>query len=328
MFNRINYTKVAAVCVALLWLGGCVQTKPTPGYARAGDHITVGLGGIIRNAGGEAVLKKSDLVITLTDANSQQFNLEPRFIFKSYIDYSAQMNTFTFDGTNQAVGLTGMVPYDGGWMVVIPLTYPQQYSSPLPLAVGPATISVSSPSNKLVNTADSVEGDLSSVPLEIIAGTSAQDVDFVRQFGAYNTTPNSFVVSPDTLAGITEVGGAFFAINYNDDTFFTNGLEPVVVPSNHNPYVQLNYNVVSNGDGTGTIFVTLLNPAGFKTLVTASPNSSFLADLSVRLNYFSGGTPAAAKANFSVDTFNSYYIGMNGAVIPGVEPVLTHAIDL
>ncbi|MCB1703212.1 MAG: hypothetical protein KDI17_00005, partial [Halioglobus sp.] len=165
-------------------------------------------------------------------------------------------------------------------------------------------------------------------PLEIIAGTSAQDVDFVWQFGAYVSSPNSFVVAPSTLAGITEVGGAFIAINYNDDSFFKNGLEPVVVPSNHNPYVQLNYNVVSNNDGTGTIFVTLLNPAGFKTLPTAGPNSSFLSDLTVRLNYFSAVTPAAAKANFSVDTFNSYYIGMNGAVIPGVAPVLTHTVDL
>ena len=192
--------------------------------------------------------------------------------------------------------------------------------------MGPATISVTSP--KLLNTANGVEGDLSSIPIEIIAGSSAQDVDFVRQFGAYNSTPTSFVVEPSSLTGISSVGGAFFTINYNDDSFFTNGLEPIVVPSNHNPYVQLNYNVVPNGDGTGKILVTLLNPAGFKTVVTADPNSSYLSDLTVRLNYFSSGTPAAAKANFSVDAGNSYYIGLNGAVIPGVTPELTHAVDL
>jgi hypothetical protein len=180
----------------------------------------------------------------------------------------------------------------------------------------------------LLNTADGVEGDLSSIPIEIIAGTAAQDTDFVRQFGAYLSTPTSFVVAPDTLAGINAVGGAFFTINYSDDSFFVNGVEPTVVPSNHNPYVQLNYNVIPNGDGTGKILVTLLNPAGFKTVATADPNSSYLSDLTVRLNYYSGGTPAAAKAIFSVDAGNSYYIGLNGAVIPGVTPVLTHAIDL
>ena len=101
-----------------------------------------------------------------------------------------------------------------------------------------------------------------------------------------------------------------------------------MVPSNHNPYVQLNYNVVSNGNGTGTIYVTLLNPAGFKTLVAAAPNSSLLSDLTVKLVYFSSGTPAQAKANFSVNTNDSYYIDMNGTKYGGITPVLTHAEDL
>ncbi len=326
MVTRMSFTQLLSVCVVLFWLGGCVQTKTIPGYARAGDHVTIGLGGIVRNAGGEAALKPADLTITLTDANGQQFTLESRYLFKTYADYSAKLNTFTFDGTNALVGLNGMVPYDGGWMVVVPLTYPAQYGSPLPLAVGPATISVTSP--KLLNTASAAEADLSAIPVEIIVGTSPEDTDYVRQFVGYLPTGTSFVVSPGDLSGIDAVGGAFFTINYNDDSFFTNGLEPVVVPSNHNPYVQLNYNVVSNGDGTGSILVTLLNPAGFKTLATAAPNSSYLSDLSVRLNYFSTGTAAAAKANFSIDSFNSYYVGMNGAVLPGVTPVLTHAVDL
>jgi hypothetical protein len=92
--------------------------------------------------------------------------------------------------------------------------------------------------------------------------------------------------------------------------------------------VQINYNVVPNGDGTGSILITLLNPAGFKTVATASVNSSTLSDLSLRLNYFSTGTPTQAKTIFSIDPFNSYYIGMDGAAIAGVTPVLTHVIDL
>jgi hypothetical protein len=188
-----------------------------PRLCASGDHVTIGLGGIVRTARSEAALKPGDLTIALTDANSQQFTLESRYLFKTYADHSAQLNTFAFDGINALVGLNGMVPYDGGWMVV--------------------------------------------------------------------------------------------------------------VPSMHNPYVQLNYNVVPSGDGTGTILVTLLNPAGFKTLATTAPNSSYLSDLSVRLNYFSTGTPAVAKDNFSIDTFNSDYVGMNGAVLPGVTPVLTHAVD-
>lgn len=329
MVTRMRLSRVVCACIILLWLGGCVQTKTTPGYARAGDHVVIGLGGIVRNASGAAVLTEDDLTITLTDANGTDFNLQPRMIFKTFADYSALMNTFTFNGTSAGLGLVGMVPYDGGWMVVAPLTPPNDYNNPLPLAVGAATISVTSP--KLVNTASVVEGDLSEIPIEIIAGTSPEDIEFLRQFSGYLTTEESFLVAPDDLTGISEVGGAFFTINYNDDTFFQGGLAPVVVPANHNPYVQVNYNLVPNGDGTGKILVTLLNPAGFKTVATASANSSYLADLTLRLNYFGAvadADRALAKANFSVDTFNSYYIDLNGAVIPGVTPVLTHSVDL
>jgi len=317
---------LVAIVVASIWLAGCVQTKTTPGYARAGDHIIIGLGGAIRNAGGTVALKASDLTIRLTDSNSQQFLLEPRFIYKSYVDYTAQVNTYSFDGTNAAIGLTGMVPYDGGWLVVAPLTYPGQYNSPLPLAPGAATISVTSP--KLTNTANAVEGNLSAIPIQIIAGTAPEDANFVKQFVGYVNAPNSFVVRPNSLVGINNVGGAFLAIEYSDDSFFKNGIMPVVVPSDHNPYVQTNYNVVPNGDGTGTIYVTLVNPAGFKTLATATPNSSRLSDLTLRMNYFSNGTPAQAKTKFSVNTIKSHYIDVNGYTIGSIYPVLTHAVDL
>lgn len=326
MNTNIFVMKILLMVIAAAWLSGCVQTKTTPGYARAGDHIVIGLGGAIRNAGGTAALKPSDLTITLTDFNNQQFVLEPRYVYKSYVDYTAQVNTYSFDGTNALVGLTGMVPYDGGWVVVAPLTYPGQYNSPLPLAVGAATISVTSP--KLTNTANAIEGNLNAIPIQIIAGSSLQDVDFVRQFVGYINTPNSFVVRPNSIDGVNNVGGAFLAIEYSDDSFFKNGVMPVVVPSDHNPYVQTNYNIVPDGDGSGTIYVTLVNPAGFKTLATATPNSSRLSDLTVRMNYFSDGTPTQAKTKFSINTMKSYYIDLNGYTMGSIYPVLVHAVDL
>lgn len=326
MKHSATFLKLAILVLAAVWLAGCVQTKTTPGYARAGDHIVIGLGGTVRNAGGNVALKPSDLTITLTDHNNQQFVLESRFIFKSYVDYTAQVNTYSFDGTNVQSGLTGMVPYDGGWFVVAPLTYPNQYGSPLPLAVGPAKISVAS--SKLTNTGNNLEGNLNAIPIEIIPGTSAQDVDFVRQFIGYVNTPNSFVIRPNSLAGLNDVGGAFLVIEYSDDSFFKNGVQPVVVPSDHNPYVQTNYNIVPNGDGSGTIYVTLVNPVGFKTVATADTNASLLSDLTIRMNYFSNGTPAQAKTKFSINTIESHYIDLNGNTIGSIYPVLTHSVDL
>jgi hypothetical protein len=37
---------------------------------------------------------------------------------------------------------------------------------------------------------------------------------------------------------------------------------------------------------------------------------------------------AAAKASFSVDAASSYYIGMDGAILSGITPVMTHIADL
>ena len=111
-----------------------------------------------------------------------------------------------------------------------------------------------------------------------------------------------------------------------DDGEFGN----ITAPSN----LVLNYQIVGqdgdnpNGDGTGRIYVTLLNPAGFTTVAAASNNSSMLSDLSVKLQYFSSSTATTMKSTFTLDTASSYYIDTNGAVIAGLQPQMVHAEDL
>ncbi|MCP4830395.1 MAG: hypothetical protein GY889_16110, partial [Proteobacteria bacterium] len=107
--------------------------------------------------------------------------------------------------------------------------------------------------------------------------------------------------------------------------------EPMVVPVDHNPYVQLNYNHVANGDGTGTIYVTLLNAAGFSDEANATQNTTPLSGLAVKLLYFKPALTAVvpqAKASFSINAANSYYIGTDGSILTGISPVLTHNADL
>ena len=99
----------------------------------------------------------------------------------------------------------------------------------------------------------------------------------------------------------------------------------------HNPYVQLNYNHVANGDGTGTLYVTLLNAAGFSDAANATQNTTPLSGLAVKLLYFKSSATSAvtqAKASFSINAANSYYIGTDGAILTGISPVLTHNADL
>lgn len=329
MTRASNAVKAIVLLLAIVWLAGCVQTKTAPGYARAGDYIVLGLGGVARNAGGAAALGADDLTITLTDANAVDHALEARYIFKSYLDYTSWMNFATIDGSTNTFGLSNMSAFDGGWFAVVPLTYPSQYSSPLPLAVGDATVSVASP--KLTNIGNAIEGDLSAIPIEIIAGISPPDEDYQRQFIGYSDSGRNFVIAPDDLTGISEVGGLFLEIDYNDDSFFTAGVEPMVVPAENHPFVQLNYNHISNGDGTGKLLVTLLNSGGFKTGANATQNSSPLSSLALKLMYFSAIGDAKvpeAKASFSVNVGNSYYIDMVGGSLSGVTPVMTHISDL
>ncbi|MCX2979220.1 hypothetical protein [Candidatus Marimicrobium litorale] len=329
MFVLSTGLRCSVLCLTLLWVVGCVQTKPVPGYARAGDRIVLGLGGIERNSGGEAVLKASDLSITLTDASSVEHDLEALFVFKSFPDYAARLNAGVIDGQIDLFGLSGMSAFDGGWFVVVPLNPPGMPETPLPLAVGAATVEITSP--KLTNIADAMEGDLSAIPVEIIAGTSARDGDYDRQFVGYTQYGDNFLIAPDNLAGVSQAGGAFLEIEYNDDSFFAAGAEPMVVPVDHNPYVQLNYNHVANGDGTGTLYVTLLNAAGFSDEANATQNTTPLSGLAVKLLYFKSGATSAvtqAKASFSINAGNSYYIGTDGSILTGISPVLTHNADL
>jgi hypothetical protein len=319
------------LCISIAyWLVGCVQTKPVPGYARAGDNVVLGLGGIHRNGLSEDI-STDDLTITITDSGGVVHNLQALQTFKSYPEYNSRMNASALSGSADSMGI---MPFDGGWFVTVPLTVAGDTSTPLPLAEGWASISVTSP--KLTNLADNNEGDLSALPIEIIAGVSSYDSDYNRQFTYYRPTNNNFLIGPDDLSGVNNVGGAYFVINYTDDSLFKPGIFPVALPSGHHPFVQLSYNVIEHGDGTGEIRITLLNPAGFTTFATSTNQTSLLADLSIKLLYapasisYPAGTdiPAIYKAAFSLDLAQSYYIDINGDVISGLQPELTHVTDL
>jgi hypothetical protein len=310
---------------ALAIVAGCVQTKPIPGYARAGDIVIVGLGGIERNSNGTQVLRPDDLDITITDSSNAVYNLTATQIFKSYPDHAAYMNTSAIQ-----VGALGLVPFDGGWFAAVPLHETSGGgSTPLPLATGLATINVDSA--KLENTNHPWEGNLTSLPLEILAGQSTLDSQYLQQFIGYSPSLNSFLLAPDAPESAANIAGAFLSVEYYDKTYFSNGIEPMIVPSSHNPYVQLSYTVVDNGNGTGVINIILLNPQGFSAAETGSNNSSLVSDLTVKLIYFASGNtgqPAIAKTQFAMDTAASYYIDTSGAIIQGLTPTLTHSSEL
>jgi hypothetical protein len=307
----------ALLIVLVGLLSGCIQTQSIPSHARSGETIILGLGGIHRNAGSNYNLKKTDLSATLTDSSGIEHQLMVDALFKVYQDHNSVLNMGTITGVYSGMDFD---VYDGGWFAAVSLTTASPRQA-LPIASGDATIRVDS--TDLINTNYApYEGDLLNIPIEIVEGEVEWDSDVLQQFNKYQSYENAFVVEPDDLAAVDEVAGAYLVIHYSDDSLLSR--EPIVIPVGHNPFIQLAYNVVNHGDGTGSIYVTLMNPAGFKTREARIDNSSLLADLSVRLQYFevNGVDLNLLEGSFTLDQSASYYVDMQGDAIFAIDPLM------
>lgn len=320
MFGRLART-LSMLCIgAAVFLAGCVQMTPIPGYARAGDALVLGLGGIKRNVGGNQALTLSDITVTLTDSANNTYNLAPQHLFKAFPDYASQMNYQMIGGTSTMAPLT-IEPFDGGWFVAVRLP-----TSTPAVATGPATISITSPTGKLLNSPSNGnygtfpnmihDGDLASIPLEILPGTtnpsSAASTNYMNQFRGYsNALTAGFNIAPSSLLGLTDVGGMQVTLTYTNSAY-----KPIVFPYNHNPSINLQQNTIDNGDGTYTLNVILTAPQGFAA--TETPRKPSLRDLNLRVMFF-GTSGAAAAPDFQV--VSSKLIDTSGNVIPGVTAV-------
>lgn len=316
--NTFHRLLPVLLIAALTALAGCVQIAPIPAIAHAGDTVVLGLGGINRNWSGE---KPRNLQLSITDAANQSFPLESAVIFQAYPDYRAGTNIMALNG-----GPPNLQTFDGAWFLSVGLT---DNIGPLNLAPGPATIHVAA-DNLLVAHDDqdqpfAEEGDLTQIPIEILAGPPSP-ANGVAQFGAYDNRGTHFLARPAAGSGAT-LGGAFYAINYQSDSEFT-ALKPMVFPVSHNPFVKMDYKIQQNGNGSGTYYIYVYNPAGFTASTPRQPKQAPLQDLGVHLEYFDGSVTAAMKTNFALDTANSYFIDIDGNRINGLQAQMLHADQL
>lgn len=320
-----NIAKGASTIICSIAFSACVQLGPVPNYARSGDTIVLGIGGIQRNTSGEQNLQSSDLVVTLTDSANVTYTLPTQYPFKAYPDYSSLMNFQTVGRTTVMAPLP-IQAFDGGWFVPVMLTQAGGTTALPNLALGSATISVTSPTVTLVNTPSTggfaSEGNLLSIPVEIIAGQTnpggTASVNFKRQFQAYSTNQvKSFNIAPSSLAGVTTVGALQVAIKY-DPTYYSAAIDPIVVPYSHNPSINLQQNIVANGDGTKTINILLTAPKGFSS--TPTPLIPALRDLNLRVMYFGSKTGFNITNDFQI--MSSKLIDTNGSTIPGLGAVV------
>jgi len=300
--------------VALVILSGCIGQVPTPGFARKGDVVNLNLGGIKRNANMQEI-NITDLTVTITDSDSQVYSPQLLGTYRAFPDHTSQ---YAVSAQNRADPNFGQLyPHDGALWLTIRLFDPQ--SGPLPLAVGPATISISSP--KLVQTSFTYDGDYTNIPIEILPGTGTPSLAD-NQNQAYQT--NTYLtVAPSTTTGVGTVGGMQVEIVYNDSVTSGDPYELRAVPLNHDPNISLIQSITDNGDGTKTLVAMLTNPNGFVDLPSWTQGQSTYFDLRLGLVSSKGLTAFQNwMTDFTLVTTNSFYVDINGNPIGAASPVL------
>lgn len=315
----------AMLCLALATTG-CITTTTVPGRVMTGDLLQIGLGGVKRNSTGKA-LTASDLAVTIEDSAMVTHNVKVVGLFRAFPDYTSW---YARDSLNRQDFVFGEVePYDGMWWTTLRLVAPGSGDTPLPLAVGPATITITS--TELINTGWSEEGDLTSFPVEVLAGVRVPTEAELRQYSAYRHQV-ALRIDPDTLSGVSVVGGLQVKLTYNTSAILAAGVSPRVVPISHDPNISIIQGTVNNGDGTETVTAMITNPNGFVPNADSGGswvigNSTF-DDLQFAVvmqdnTNLADGWPS----NYWLEPSESYYIDDNGNVIGAITPVLSRTIN-
>jgi len=244
--------------------------QPISNYARSGDTVMIALGGTHESNAQVSVLKKENITNAITDSIGTSLPVKLRYLYRVYGDptsaygyrvypqYGGRYETYT-------------PPYSGQWMAVIDLADPVT-GNPLPLASGAATISVTSPD--LVSFIDYpgwgwtwTNGDLSSIPFEILEGTGQSNP--LNYLGPVSYDPMTALEPMSQIevepTGVPQamVGGAEFVFSYVHDSFGAVASPVRVVPSTPDPGIQLGYTSTDQGDGTSLLKVVITNPNGF-----------------------------------------------------------------
>ena len=147
-----------------------------------------------------------------------------------------------------------------------------------------------------------------------------------HQFSAYRS--DYYISIKPSGAFATTVGGLQVELVIDENQAGTDAVERRLVPVHHDPNLNLVQSIVDNGDGTKTLTAVLTNPNGFVDLASWSQGQSTIYDLDLALVSYGSGLDAVPTASLgsyvTVTGANSFYVDLNGDVIPGVSPVLSN----
>jgi hypothetical protein len=341
---------VAIVFVAAMG-SGCISQTMVPTFAKSGDILNVGLGGIKRNSDG-STLTKTSLTVEIMDAGGNVNNggapyaVKVLNVYRVFPDHSSQYAVQSLDRTDPDFGQ--LHPYDGAWWATVQLVHPSSANNPtdyapLPLEAGNATVTISSiVPGQLFETGWQHEGDHTfyvrmledplNLPMAAIRDTPGFSADPSLIFEEFQYTalaPEvSLNIAPDDLAGVSVVGGMQIRLDY-PDTVAAGGNEiiPRLVPLTHDPNITIIQHTEDNGDGTYSLVAMVTNPNGFVDSQGGSwavGNSSFedlqfavIAKDPIDFNNWA--------SRYSLDPSGSFYIDDAGVIIGSVTPVLSKA---
>ncbi len=239
-------------------------------YARSGDTVMISLGGTDNNAL-VSVIRKENVSLSITDSLGNSYPVKVRNLFRVNGDptsgyaFRSPTTTLIFDNY--------VDPHQGLWLAVIDLVDPGT-GIPVPLAVGGATLTVSS--TEIQNWYDHsgfgwpwTNGNLNSVAIEILAGTGAPNP--MNYLGPVSTAPlDSLEPNPQvevTASGSSgsDIGGGLFVFSFQNVDFGGTFGYPRAVVTVPDPNIQIMSNRADQGDGTSKLDVVIVNPHGFKT---------------------------------------------------------------
>ena len=331
------YRWLMLLLLVLAFGSGCASRQSIANYARSGDTVVLSLGGTDSNAL-VSVLKKRNITVTITDSANVTYTATLRNVFRLYSDPTSGYN---FRSASTGLFYDNYVtPNQGLWMAVIDLVDPVT-GNPLTLAVGMATVSITSPDLKpWVDYSGSgwswTNGNLSNIPLEILAGAgSSNPMNYLTPLSIApldSLTPEPQVEVTVTGTPSRPVGGGSFVFRLVKVDFagsYGTQALPRVVTTSSDPNVQLAWNRIDQGNGDVLLKVIITNPHGFNvdnSKTNLISGNSLLRSL--RFNIVWDGlynTSPITDANWqnSLQLVSGEYIDLDGNVLPELTPSLS-----
>lgn len=318
----------AAVSIVV---GGCINTQALPSYARPGDLVSVGLGGIKRNTDGTTAWIAAQITAEIYYPSGPDAGLRvPVAVaqtFRAYPDHTSQYAVNSLDRSNPQNNFKELDPYDGQWWVTLQLVTPGT-ATPAPLPAGSARIELTVPG--MTDNSWAYEGQLKNFPIEILSGTRDVSQNEVYQYAAYQHEETLMVMPSGNLNGLA-IGGLQVKVDY-DPTALTSGtaLLPRLVPVSHDPNINIiqYIDTTDTGDGRHHLIAMVTNPNGFVELDGGSwaIGKSTHKDLWFAVTVDDASELGTGwESNYAIDFGESFYIDNDGNVIGALSPALTRS---